>query len=133
MPEEVGSPDGMTVDAGGDLWVAVYGGGRVQRYSPEGDLKAEFAVPAEQTTCCAFAGRGLNRLYVTTATEGWTDDRRRAEPGAGLVYRVDTDAIGQPAAAVRPRPGLVADGHRRARPADDVGGRPRHAAERCLA
>ena len=72
------------------------------------DLKA-FAVPAEQTTCCAFAGRGLNRLYVTTATEGWTDDRRRAEPGAGLVYRIDTDATGQPAAPFRPDP----DGGRR--------------------
>ncbi len=112
VPADVGSPDGLTVDAGGDLWVAVYGGGRVQRYSPEGGLKAEFAVPAEQTTCCAFAGRGLNRLYVTTATEGWSDDRRRAEPGAGLVYRIDTDAIGPAGGAVRPRPGLVAGGHR---------------------
>ncbi len=104
MPEDVGSPDGMTVDAGGDLWVAVYGGGRVQRYSPKGDLKAELAVPAEQTTCCAFAGRGLSRLYVTTATEGWSDDRRRAEPGAGLVYRIDTDAAGRPAAPYVPDP-----------------------------
>jgi sugar lactone lactonase YvrE len=102
VPEDVGSPDGLTVDAGGDLWVAVYGGGRVQRYSPGGALKAEFAVPAEQTTCCAFAGRSLNWLYVTTATEGWTDARRRAEPGAGLVYRVDTDAVGQPAAPYVP-------------------------------
>ena len=104
VPEEVGSPDGLTVDAGGDLWVAVYGGGRVQRYSPDGALKAEFAVPSEQTTCCAFAGLGLNRLYVTTATEGWTDEQRRAEPRAGLVYRLDTDAIGRPAAAYVPDP-----------------------------
>ena len=102
VAEDVGAPDGMTVDADGDLWVAIYGGGRVQRYSSAGVLLEELFVPAEQSTSCAFAGPGLNRLYVTTATEGWSDERRRAEPGAGLVYRFDTDARGRPAAPFRP-------------------------------
>jgi sugar lactone lactonase YvrE len=35
---------------------------------------------------CEFAGAGLNRLCVTTATENWSDEQRRAEPAAGLVY-----------------------------------------------
>jgi sugar lactone lactonase YvrE len=104
VPKEVGSPDGLTVDAEGDLWVAIFGGGRIQRYSPEGHLREEFLIPAEQTTCCAFGGPGLHRLYVTTATEHWTDEQRRAEPGAGLVYAFDTDATGQPAAPFRPDP-----------------------------
>lgn len=104
VTEDVGSPDGMTVDAAGDLWVAIYGGGRVHRYSPEGVLREVRTVPAQQSTCCAFAGPGLNRLFVTTATEGWTDDERRAEPSAGLVYRLDTDSIGTPAAPFRPDP-----------------------------
>jgi sugar lactone lactonase YvrE len=104
VPEETGSPDGLTVDAAGDLWVAIYGGGRVQRYAPDGRLREELFVPAEQTTCCTFAGPGLHRLYVTTATENWTDERRRAEPGAGLVYMFETDATGQPAAPFRPDP-----------------------------
>lgn len=86
VAEEVGAPDGMTVDAAGDLWVAVYGGGRVR------------------STSCAFAGPGLNRLYVTTATEDWSDEQRHAEPAAGLVYRFDTDATGRPAAPFRPAP-----------------------------
>jgi sugar lactone lactonase YvrE len=98
VPEEVGSPDGMTVDAAGDLWVAIYGGGQVRRYSPEGALLEAHTVPARQSTCCAFAGPGLHRLYVTTATENWTEEQRLAEPGAGLVFRLDTDATGLPAA-----------------------------------
>jgi sugar lactone lactonase YvrE len=104
VPTETGSPDGLTVDAAGDLWVAIYGGGRVQRYSPNGELREELFVPAEQTTCCAFAGPGLHRLYVTTATEHWTDEQRRANPAAGLVYMVNTEATGRPAAPFRPDP-----------------------------
>ena len=45
----------MTVDAAGDLWVAIYGGGQVHRYSPDGELRQVVTVPAEQTTSCAFA------------------------------------------------------------------------------
>jgi sugar lactone lactonase YvrE len=95
-------PDGLTVDAGGDIWVAIFGGGRVQRYSPEGVLRQELHLPAEQTTSCAFAGRGLHRLYVTTATEDWSPEERRADPAAGVVYRFETDAVGRPAEAYRP-------------------------------
>ena len=102
IPEEVGAPDGLTVDAAGDLWVAIYGGGCVRRYAPNGLLRQVLEVPAEQSTCCAFGGPGMTRLYATTATEGWSDERRRAEPAAGLVYRLDTDSVGRPALPFRP-------------------------------
>jgi sugar lactone lactonase YvrE len=102
VAEDLGAPDGMTVDAAGDLWVAIYGGGRVHRYRPDGALREVFTVPAEQTTCCAFGGPGLHWLYVTTATEGWSDEERCSDPAAGIVYRVDTDATGIPAAPFRP-------------------------------
>jgi hypothetical protein len=46
----------------------------------------------------------MDLLYVTTATEGWDEERRRAEPAAGLVYRLATDAVGRPAAPFRPDP-----------------------------
>ena len=59
VAEEVGAPDGMTVDADGDLWVAVYGGGRVHRYSPDGDLREVLVVPAEQTHVLRVRGPGL--------------------------------------------------------------------------
>jgi len=102
VPEEVGAPDGLTVDAAGDLWVAIYGGARVHRYTPEGVLREALRVPADQSTSCAFGGPGLHRLYVTTATEDWDDARRRSEPAAGLVYWFDTDATGRAAAPFSP-------------------------------
>ncbi len=97
VPDDFGAPDGLTVDAAGDLWIAIYGGGRVNRYAPDGSQRAVVPVPAQQTTSCAFGGVEMNRLYVTTGTEGWTDARRRTEPAAGLVYRTDTHATGRPA------------------------------------
>jgi sugar lactone lactonase YvrE len=104
VPEDVGAPDGLTVDAAGDLWVAIFGGGRVQHHTADGELVDVLTVPAEQTTSCAFAGSGLHRLYVTTATEDWSDERRLAEPSAGLTYRFETDATGRPAEPFRPQP-----------------------------
>ncbi len=104
VPEDVGAPDGLTVDAAGDLWVAIYGGGRVHRYSPDAVLREAPRVPAAETTSCAFAGPGLHRLYVTTATENWSDEQRRAQPAAGLVYRLQTGTTGRAAAPFRPDP-----------------------------
>ena len=107
VPEDIGAPDGMTVDAAGDLWVAIYGGGRVNRYAPDGSLRDVYPIPARECTCCAFGGPGLHRLFVTTATEGWTDEQRHSDLAAGLVYRVDTDATGRPGSAVPPGSGVV--------------------------
>ena len=104
VPEDIGAPDGMTVDAAGDLWVAIYGGGRVNRYGPDGSLRGVYPIPARQCTCCAFGGPGLHRLFVTTATEGWTDEQRRSDSAAGVGYRVETNATGRPAAPFRPDP-----------------------------
>jgi sugar lactone lactonase YvrE len=102
LPADMGAPDGMTVDTAGDLWVAVYNGSQVRRYSPDGEFRKVYEVPAAQSTCCAFAGPGMHRLYVTTGTEDWTDEQRRADPAAGLVYQLDTDATGAPAMPFRP-------------------------------
>ena len=104
VDEEIGAPDGMTVDASGDLWVAIYGGGRVHRYAPDGELRQVLTVPATQSTCCGFAGPAMSSLYVTTATEGWTDEERRATPDAGVVYRFDTGTRGRAAPPFRPEP-----------------------------
>jgi D-xylonolactonase len=86
-----GLPDGMTVDAEGGLWVAVWGGARVCRYAPDGRLDRSIALPASQITSCAFGGPNLDRLYVTSAAEGVD------EPHAGALFEVDAEAVGLPA------------------------------------
>jgi sugar lactone lactonase YvrE len=62
-----GLPDGLTVDAAGGVWVALYGGGRLHRYAPDGQLTEVIRTPVRYPTCCAFAGPGLDTLVVTSA------------------------------------------------------------------
>jgi sugar lactone lactonase YvrE len=80
-----GMPDGMTIDAQGCLWIAMWGGGRLMRVSPTGERLCELSVPAQQPSSCTFGGRDLDVLYVTSAREGMdlSDDDR-----AGSVFAV---------------------------------------------
>ena len=84
-----GYPDGMTTDAEGSLWIAHWGGGRISRFSPEGGLERSIALPASQITSCAFAGTGLDRLFVTSASIGLSD-----EPEAGQLFEVEAGVRG---------------------------------------
>lgn len=97
-PAEHGTPDGLTVDADGCLWVAFWGGHAVRRYSPGGELLAELPVPVSQPSCPAFGGPDLEDLYVTTAWENMTQAQRAAEPLAGHVLHTRVEDVrGQPA------------------------------------
>lgn len=100
-----GTPDGLTVDGRGDIWIAMYGGYAIRRYSPDGALVSVLPVPAAQVTSCAFGGRGLRSLYMTTGTDGWDAEQRSADPDAGRLYRVDAGVTGRPALPFRPEPG----------------------------
>jgi len=70
VDESDGSPDGMTLDAEGFLWVAMSGGVAVRRYTPGGVLDRVIALPVRQPTCPTFGGAGLDELYVTSARGG---------------------------------------------------------------
>ena len=82
------APDGLTVDADGRIWVAVWGGGCVRRYSPGGELLSESAVPVDRPTSCAFGGPDLTTLFVTTAREGLAAEHLERQPHAGHVLAV---------------------------------------------
>ena len=88
-----GKPDGLTVDAAGSVWVALYGGSEVRCYRPDGVLADVVQVPARNVTACTFGGPQLDRLYITTSREGLaTGD----EPLAGSLFVANVGVTGRP-------------------------------------
>lgn len=90
-----GAPDGLTVDAEGYLWVALWGGSAVRRYSPAGELDDVLRLPVRQVTAVTFGGADLDQLFVTTSRQGLGAG---AEPLAGALFGA---AVGVRGRAVR--------------------------------
>ena len=90
-----GYPDGPTVDAAGCVWVGLFSGWGVNRYSPAGELLEKVSLPVANCTKVAFGGDDLRTLYVTTAWKGLTDEQRAQQPLAGGLFagRVDTPGL----------------------------------------
>lgn len=88
-----GSPDGMTIDADGNLWVALWDGAAVHCYSPDGKLQQVVEVDAQQVSSCAFGGADQDRLYITTSREGLGEGE---DPKAGALFAADVGVRGVP-------------------------------------
>lgn len=93
IPEEHGAPDGLTVDADGCVWVALWGGAAVHRYRPNGTLDEVVPVPAPRVTACTFGGPRLDELYITTSRIDTDLDRY---PAAGALFRMRMPVQGLP-------------------------------------
>jgi sugar lactone lactonase YvrE len=88
-----GNPDGLTVDAEGGVWVALFGAGAVHRYTPAGVLDVVVHLPTAQVTACTFGGPRLDELFITTSREGMGPDD---DPLAGSLFRADVGVPGRP-------------------------------------
>lgn len=97
IPEEEGSPDGMTIDAEGMLWIAHWGGWQVSRWNPAtGEKLLAVPVPAAQVTSCAFGGERLDQLYITTARIGLGEAELAGQPHAGGLFCAAVGVRGLP-------------------------------------
>ncbi|MFT8322063.1 MAG: SMP-30/gluconolactonase/LRE family protein [Bacillus sp. (in: firmicutes)] len=93
--EEVGFPDGMTIDAEGMLWIAHWGGSKVSRWDPNLGMKLkEINLPVLNATSCTFGGDGLDELYITTARSGMDEEQVEKYPLSGGLFKVKTGVKG---------------------------------------
>ncbi len=95
LSDAAGEPDGLTVDAEGNLWIAMWDGWEVRCYSPEGDLLYQLPVPVQRPTSVAFAGHSLTELYITTSRYGLSAEALAAQPAAGRLLRYRPGVAGR--------------------------------------
>ncbi|WP_029265582.1 MULTISPECIES: SMP-30/gluconolactonase/LRE family protein [unclassified Microbacterium] len=96
IPEEQGSPDGLTVAADGSVWVALWGGSAVHGYDASGTLVATIELPVPQVSACTFGDDDLGTLYITTSAQGLPTDHRSE---AGSLFAVRPGPHGVPVTA----------------------------------
>jgi gluconolactonase len=89
------APDGLAVDEAGAVWVALFGGRCVARYTPEGHLDGRVEVPAREVTSLCFGGPDRRDLYVTSG------DNTRDPDARGCVFRTRVEVPGLPAPLAR--------------------------------
>jgi sugar lactone lactonase YvrE len=94
-----GHPDGMCVDDDGFLWVALWGGGQVRRFSPAGEHVGTVRVDAPQVSSCAFVGPDRDVLVITTSQEGYSPEDSARHPRAGMLFAVRPGVTGPAASA----------------------------------
>ena len=83
----IGLPDGMAIDTEDHLWVAIFGGGRVIRIDPTtGNVVYEVRLPVPKVTSCAFGGKDLNQLFITTAAYEMDSDELLKYPYSGSLF-----------------------------------------------
>ncbi len=95
FPSDQGYLDGLCVDDDGCIWVAIWDGGRVNRYSPDGTLDSIVEVPVDRPTSCCFGPGGV--LYITSARHGLSDEQLDRQPQAGAVFAAEVAATAAPA------------------------------------
>jgi sugar lactone lactonase YvrE len=101
IEDGAGWPDGSTVDAEGCLWVALWGGWAVRRYSPEGDLLEIVRLPCAYVTKVALGGDDLRTAFVTTALKGLGRENLESQPLAGGLFAFEADIPGLCAAPIQ--------------------------------
>jgi len=97
VPKPLGSPDGMTSDMQGNLWIAMWGGAQVTKWNPHtGQLLERIPVPAKNVSSCVFGGKNMNELYITSARVDLDEATLKQNPLTGGVFHMETNVEGMP-------------------------------------
>ena len=95
--EKDGYPDGMCIDREGRLWIGFWDGWAVRCYHPKtGECEAVVEVPCSRPTSCCFGGADLNRLFITTARVGLSENEKVQQGLAGSLFICDAGTTGFP-------------------------------------
>lgn len=95
---EDGFPDGMTIDTGNKLWIALYDGSKVIRMDPaSGETLFEVPLPVPKVTSCTFGAADFDELYITTARENMSEDDIKEAPLSGSLFKAKVPFKGKPA------------------------------------
>ncbi len=97
-----GGPDGATLDAEGGLWWALFDGGCIVRFAPDGHLQKVVRLPVDKPTACTFGGPDGRTLFVTTASRGLGPTGLQSQPLAGQVFALDVGVAGVPPTVFTP-------------------------------
>jgi len=96
---DVGTPDGVTVDADGHLWCAVWDGWRVVRLTPSGRIDRVVGMPVPRPTSVTFGGADLGTLFVTSGRVRLSSERLAEAPLSGALFAFEPGVAGLPEAA----------------------------------
>jgi sugar lactone lactonase YvrE len=89
-----GYPDGLTVDREGGIWLAVWDGSQVRRYTPDGRIDRILKLPAPLVSSCGFGGPDLATLYITTARVGLSANELEERPLSGSLFACEPGVTG---------------------------------------
>ena len=108
--EILGRPDGAAVDTDGNYWSALFTGGAVICIDHEtGKILSRIELPVLRPTMCAFGGRDLATLFVTTSRYKMSEADISMQPLAGSIFAIDgTNAQGICASQGAPRQSRLA-------------------------
>lgn len=95
LSDQVSTPDGLTVDAEGTLWIAMWDGGCVRRFTPGGILLETIDLPVSRPTSVAFGGENLDRLFITSARNGLSTSQLAEQSHAGAIFVIEPGVSGR--------------------------------------
>lgn len=97
IPAKDGRPDGLTVDAEGCLWAALWDGWVIRRFAPDGRMMRDLRMPVPRPTSIAFGGEGYRTLFITSARIRLPAKILADAPFSGGLFAADVGVAGRPA------------------------------------